>query len=178
MLFLGLDISTSVTGYTLIDKDGKVLKCSNIKLKDENSLFDKAEAIRSILKYEIFDRYSVNQVFIESSLLSFAGGKSSASVIATLTKFNGIVSYIIEKEFQIKPNFIMATSARKQIGIKIIKGIKAKIQVMDHVLQNELWYKPEFKKTGKIKDYCFDEIDSWVICKAGYLQALNNKIQA
>ena len=125
---------------------------------------------------EVFSRFPIEKVFIESSLLSFAGGKSSASVIATLTKFNGIVSYLVESEHQLSPEFIMATSARKICGIKIVKSAvgqpkkKAKEQVVDHVIEHESWYVPQYKKTGKLKDHCFDEIDSWVTARAGFMK--------
>ena len=178
-MILGIDISTSITGYTVIDKYGTAVICDHIALKDEESLFTKAELVKRVLA-SVFEKHDIEKVYIESSLLSFAGGKSSASVIATLTKFNGIISYIIRRDFYITPEFIMATSARKQIGIKIVKGTKkAKEQVMDHITLNETWFPLFYKKTGKIKDYCFDLADSWVIAKAGYLAnkpSLNKKM--
>lgn len=170
-MILGLDISTSVTGYTVIDDKGIVLECSFIDFKKCDTFFEKTTLIKGKLE-DVFHRFEITKVFIESSLLSFAGGKSSASVIALLTKFNGIVSYIVERDFKIAPDFIMATSARKICGIKIVKGIKAKEQVMTHVVDNETWYVPQFKKSGKIKDHCYDEIDSYVIARAGFIKTL------
>ena len=176
-MILGLDLSTSISGLTVIDDVGKVLHCSHIDLKKFDSLYNKTEQVRFILKQIIFDNYTLkpDKVFIESSLLTFAGGKSSASVIATLTKMNGIISYIIERDFCIVPEFIMATSARKNCGIKIVKnGTKAKEQCMQHFIQNEKWFVEnnlQYKKTGKIKDFCYDEMDSAIIARAGFIQS-------
>ena len=174
-MILGLDISTSITGYTVIDTFGIVQQCSFIDFKKCETLFEKATLIKDKLK-DVFNKFPIENVFIESSLLSFAGGKSSASVIATLTKFNGIVSYIIERDFLKSPEFIMATSARKKCGINITKGTKAKVQVMNHIILNNLCpFTLEYSRTGKIKPYFYDMVDSYVIAMAGHLKLKNEQ---
>lgn len=144
---LGLDLSTSCSGYTVIEQESKqVIICDHIDLKKENSLFDKINKVLNTLQ-GIFKTYSISQVFIEESLMLFSVGKSSAKTISTLIKFNGIISFLIENEFKIKPIHIAATSARKICGIKIEKGRKAKEQVLDYMKDNEKWFKIDYKKT-------------------------------
>lgn len=147
---LGLDLSTSCTGYTIIEQETKqTIVCEHIDLKKENNLFSKINKVLTSLKV-MFETYSINQVFIEESLMLFSVGKSSAKTISTLIKFNGIISFLIENEFKIKPIHIAATSARKICGIKIEKGKKkAKEQVLEYMKENEKWFKIELTRTRK-----------------------------
>ena len=97
----------------------------------------------------------------------FMMGKSSSHTISTLTKFNGILSWICYEEFGIKPEYIPAISARKKCGITIKRGQKAKEQVIAFLLDNEPLFNIQYTKTGKPKPYCYDEADSLIIAKAG-----------
>ena len=45
-MFLGLDVSTSIIGVSLINKTGDVLLCDHIDLRKHKNLFDKAEVVR------------------------------------------------------------------------------------------------------------------------------------
>ena len=38
-MILGLDISTSITGYTILDYSGKILACDHIDLRKEKDFF-------------------------------------------------------------------------------------------------------------------------------------------
>ena len=38
-MILGLDISTSITGYTLLNEDGELLECGHIDLRKEKNFF-------------------------------------------------------------------------------------------------------------------------------------------
>ena len=83
--------------------------------------------------------------------------------------FNGIVSYIIYDLFEIKPQYIAASSARKECGIKIKRGEKAKEVVLNHTLNNEKAFKIEYTKFGNPKPESYDRADAIVIAKAGFL---------
>ena len=39
-MILGLDISTSITGYTVLDYDGNILVCDHIDLRKEKDFFN------------------------------------------------------------------------------------------------------------------------------------------
>lgn len=168
-MILGLDISTSVTGYTIINDNGSVVVCDHIDLTKSEGFLNKASVCQANLA-KLFALYSIEQVWIEESLQMFAMGKSSAKTLAALTKFNGIVSWIVFNDFLLVPNYIAAISARKTCGIKTEKGKKGKECVMEHILANERWFKSELTKTGKLKPYCYDRADSFIIAKAGYLK--------
>ena len=167
-MILGLDISTSITGYTILNDDGSVAECSFIDLKKVKDVFGKASLCQSVFA-KLFAKYPIKKVYIEESLQMFSMGKSSAKTLATLTKFNGILSWIIFNDFLISPKHLPAISARKKAGIILVKGVKGKECVMKHILTNETWFPIQYTKTGKIKPYCYDMADSFVIAKAGYL---------
>jgi len=173
-VFLGLDISTSITGFTVLGDSGDVLLCDYINLKKENNVFDKASVVERQMQ-KIFYSYKVEQVWIEESLQMFSSGMSSAKTLATLTKFNGIVSWIVWNKFGIIPEYIAAVSARKQIGLKVQKGKKGKDVVMEYMLDKEPWFVIDYGRTGKIKPHFYDMADSFVVAKAGYIRCTNLK---
>jgi len=173
-MFLGLDISTSITGFTLLDDSGDVILCDHITLKKLNSVFDKARAVEQELQ-KLFLKYRIKQVWIEESLQMFSSGMSSAKTLATLTKFNGIISWIAWDKFDIEPEYIAAVSARKEIGLSVPKGKRGKDVVMEHMLDKESWFLVEYGRTGKIKPHFYDMADSFVIAKAGFLRCTKQK---
>ena len=136
-MILGLDISTSITGYTLIDGDEVILNSAwdTRKYKD---FFEKVVHVKKGLD-EIREEYGkrIKTVYIEQSLQSFRSGFSSAKTLSTLARFNGIVSWLVFDQYKIKPEYIAATSARKLCGIKVPRGQKAKAVVLDYLLKNE-----------------------------------------
>ena len=57
--------------------------------------------------------------------------------MAALQRFNGVVSWMVYECFEIEPNYVGATQARKLVGIKVPRGEKAKQVVMEHLLATE-----------------------------------------
>ena len=168
-MILGLDISTSITGATIIDEAGNVIHNEAWDLRKYKNFFEKA----TIVKVKIDDLKSsffVKEVYIEQSLQSFRSGFSSAKTLSTLSRFNGVVSWLCYDILKIEPEYIAATSARKKCGIKVPKGVKAKQVVIQHVIDNVPDVLIEYTKHGNPKPHCFDKADSWVVAQAGYLQ--------
>ena len=96
------------------------------------------------------------------------GGKSSAKTLSLLTRFNGIVSWLLYETFEIEPKFIGASTARKHAGIKVPRGQKAKQVVLQHLLDNEPAFKIEYTRYGNPKPESYDLAGSIVIAKAGW----------
>ena len=175
-MILGLDISTSITGYTILNPEGEIVKIGHWDLRNKNhfpNLFSKAKFIKNSLSD--LD-YKINHVFIEPALNMFMMGRSSAHTISTLIKFNGIISWMCYEQFGIEPEFIPAISARKKCGISIKRGTKAKEQVMAFLLDNEPNFHVELTKNGNPKPYCYDEADSLIIARAG-IECLKSKLK-
>lgn len=168
-MILGLDISTSITGATLVDANGKVVVMESVDTRKYKNFFEKAEKVKLFLT-NLSKDYNVEGVFIEQSLQSFRSGFSSAKTLSTLSRFNGVVSWMCYSIWNIEPEYLAATSARKLCGIKVPKGQKAKPVVLDFVLNNEPTFVIEYTKQGNPKPDSFDRADSWVIARAGFLQ--------
>ncbi len=180
-MVLGIDISTSITGFAIV-AEGQLVFYDSIDLRKYKNIFDKTVAIKEKL-LDIFEMYQCNNednirlggsdypiehIYIEQSLHMFMGGKSSAKTLSTLTRFNGIVSWLVYELFEITPEFIAATSARKKAGIKVPRGQKAKAVVLEHLLENEPAFKIEYTKHGNPKPESYDRADAIVVAHAGY----------
>jgi len=188
-MIIGFDISTSITGVAIVAED-QLVYYDSIDLRKYKDVFDKTIAFKEKLLdlYEMYQLdnesfmgdsdYPIEHIYIEQSLHMFMGGKSSAKTLSTLTRFNGIASWIIYELFEIKPKFVGATSARKQAGIKVPRGQKAKQVVLQHLLDNEPAFKIEYTKHGNPKPDSFDKADAIVIARAGYNLEQKNKEKA
>jgi hypothetical protein len=161
-MILGLDISTSITGVTVINNEGEILLCEAIDTRNKNhfpTLFHKAQKVEDYL-LDIEYKYDIKHIYIEKSLQTFRSGFSSS--------FNGIVSWICWGIWSVQPEYLSATSARKSCGIKVPRGAKAKKVVIEHLVANEPDFSIEYTKHGNPKPHEFDRADSLVIAKAGY----------
>lgn len=169
-MILGLDISTSITGATVLDKDGACVYNEYWDTRNKNkfpTIYHKAEHVKGHLK-RLHNLYKFKHVFVEQSLQSFRSGFSSAQTLSTLSRFNGMVSWMCWEMFGHEPQMLAATSARKQVGIKVSKGEKGKEKSFDFVVANEPTFVVEYTKNGNVKPGIMDKSDSWVIAKAGY----------
>ena len=169
-MILGLDISTSITGVALLEKDGAYFSTLSWNTKKPKDLFEKAKIINNLaleLKDELGDT-KVEKIFIEQSLMFLSSGMSSAGTITKLAKFNGMVSWLIYEVFGVTPEFIGVTSARKACGIKVPRGRKGKDCVMEFLLDTEPRFPVEYTRHGNPKPEAFDRADALVIAKAGY----------
>tara|TARA_Y100000593_G_scaffold34596_1_gene67959 strand:- start:2509 stop:3030 length:522 start_codon:yes stop_codon:yes gene_type:complete len=168
-MILGLDISTSIVGATVLNEAGEMVYCEAWDLRNKTKfpdLYSKAVFVRGKL-WEVDDEFGINKIFIEQSLLAFRPGLSSARTIFTLAKFNGIVSYICQDCFT-EPEYIGASTARKACGIKVPKGKKAKQTVLDFLLDNDSSFSVEYTRHGNPKPGSYDRADSYIIAKAGW----------
>ncbi len=180
-MILGVDVSTSITGFAVV-ADNVLVYYDSIDLRKYKNIFQKTVAIKEKL-LDIFEMYQldndtrlggdseypIKHIYIEQSLHMFMGGKSSAKTLSLLTRFNGIVSWLLFELFEIEPKFIGASSARKQVGIKVPRGQKAKQVVLEKLLDTEPTFKIEYTSKGNPKPESYDRADAIVIARAGYL---------
>jgi|TARA_Y100000310_G_scaffold307605_1_gene349861 Holliday junction resolvasome RuvABC endonuclease subunit len=168
-MILGLDISTSITGYTVLNYEGNILVCDHIDLRKEKNFFKKVRIINSRLE-TVHDTYEIEQVYIEQSLQSFRSGFSSAQTLSLLSKINGIVSWICYNMFGHDPKYLAATSARKACGIKVPRGQKAKAVSLQFVVDSVPGFDVQYTRHGNPKAGYADRSDSYVIAKAGWVR--------
>lgn len=116
-LILGLDVSTTTIGVCLMLVEGddkKLLLTSSISPKINKNI----KGIESLfLKKQIFENefltkyvdYGINKVIIEEPLL----GSNNIHTVATLLRFNGMISETIYRTLGIVPQFISSYDSRK-----------------------------------------------------------------
>jgi len=176
-MILGLDISTSITGYCIIDTEGEIIRCGAWDMRNKNKFaneFEKAAMIKEEL-FRIKAQYPIEKVFIEKPFMFFKGGGSSAKTMAILQRFNGIVSWITSEAFEKKPVYITATSARKSLGITIPRGTNTKKEVVNWLLENVSNFNVEYTKYGNPKPKYFDIADAIIIAKSGLKKLLDKQ---
>ncbi len=169
-MILGLDISTSIVGATIVSDTGEVITTHAWDMRNKNhfpDIYSKYNHVRGEL-LDLLSNHDIKHVFIEQSLQMFRSGFSSAKTLSTLSSFNGVVTYLCYRELGIKAEHIPASSARKSCGITITRGTKAKEQVVKFLLDNEPKFIVEYTKSGNLKPKYYDIADSIVIAKAGY----------
>lgn len=175
MNFLGLDVSTSILGWAVLDERRSVIELNHIDFSKCESFWEKVD-LAEIELGKVVAKYSPSQIFIEEPMLSFKQGQSSATTISTLLRFNGLVSYFARLHGKIDPVMISVSTARKTCGMKIQRtskcGISGKQQAFDWCVAGPLHdLEPDFPrtKTGKVKPFIFDRVDAYVICNAGVI---------
>jgi len=168
-MILGLDISTTITAFTVLDEDGKIVLCEAVRLEKLKDIFIKASNIKKYVD-NLNKTYDIKAIYVEEPLMSFSAGMSSAKTISTLMRFNGIVSWICCDVIGLDPQFISAATARRMYGVKTEKGRKAKEVVFEAVLDQEPDFKVELTAHGNPVPGSMDRSDSFIIAKAGYLQ--------
>jgi len=166
-MILGLDVSTSITGASVINDEGKLIFCEAWRTDRPNSSFyDKLYIIKKRLR-SIKELFKIKAVFIEEPLMGFKSGFSSAQTISKLQRFNGAVSWICKETFNAGPSQLRASTARKACGIHIKRGEKSKEIVLKYLLDNEEDFSISYTKYGNPVKGSYDMADSVVIAKAG-----------
>ena len=173
-MILGLDVSTSITGATVIDLKGNVVYCEAWDTRKFKSFFEKASFVNNKLT-DVRIGYPITKVVIEQSLQMFRPGFSSAKVLTLLSKFNGVVSWLCYNTFGLEPEYVSANSARKSCGIKVERGKKAKEVVLKFVLDNVDGFEVQYTRSNNPKPGSYDRADSYIIAHAGYLECQNIK---
>ena len=75
-MILGLDVSTSITGYTILDHDDKIIRCNAWDMRNKRKFknhFDKANFIRDELCF-IKVQFPIERVYIEQPFMFFNSG--------------------------------------------------------------------------------------------------------
>ena len=183
-MILGIDVSTSITGFAIVG-DGQLLHYTSIDLRKYKDVFSKTIAIKEKILdlYEMYQlnnddtpsagwgdsKFPIQAIYIEQPFMFFNSGGSSAKTMAALQKFNGIVSWLVYEIFEIKPEYLGASAARKLAGIKVPRGKKAKQVVLEHLLDTEPAFTIEYTKHGNPKPESYDRADAIVIAQAGWI---------
>ena len=178
-MILGVDVSTSITGFAVV-ADDQLVYYDSVDLRKYKNIFDKTIAIKEKILdlYEMYQcnnedsmrlgasDYPIKHIYVEQPFTFFNSGGSSAKTMATLQKFNGIVSWLLYEVFEIRPEYVGATSARKHCGIKVPRGKKAKQVVLEHLLEHEPAFKIEYTRHGNPPPESYDRADAIIVARA------------
>lgn len=117
-IILGLDISTSCIGVCVVKDDGvnkpEILHLShktpkiNRKIKGIEALFLRKQIFEEEFINHIATAFTITDVIIEEPLLS----SNNVNTVATLLRFNGMISEAIYRIIGVVPNFISSYDAR------------------------------------------------------------------
>jgi len=180
---IGLDISTSVVGVVVLDTAQRLILAEAIVTKPSDTFWQKADLVRAELM-RVLSPFAgmIKGVYVEENLQRFRPGFTSASVLMTLAKMNGLVSYFARQILNLDPIDINVNNARKTIGCKIIKKTKANPSPLPTKEQVIRWttakeptfpWKHKILKSGPRKGQkvmlkcCEDMADAYIIAKAG-----------
>jgi Holliday junction resolvasome RuvABC endonuclease subunit len=166
---LGLDVSTSRVGITIMNSDTELLHCMVVKLDPKEALEDRCFQIERALQLN-YNQYNIKEIYIEAPFVMFSGGKTTAMTMAKLQRFNGMVSWMVRNLYGICAVPIAANKARGLIGLKIKRGEKTKLKVIEWA-QKEYPedFVVEYTRYGNPKPGTDDKADSIVIARAGLL---------
>lgn len=164
-MILSLDISTSCIGYSLFDENGKLIELNCIKFGDKITIFEKLEEFKKATEY--LKKFPITFIAIEEPLKKFMGKFSSATTIALLNFFNGMISSYLFLEFGMEPIYFNVNNARKLAfpNLKVEReGNSMKHEIWNKVMTLEPlinWrYGP---RSRKLLDENYDMADAYVI---------------
>ena len=95
-----------------------LIKSEGIHLSNLKTLYDKAGYVHDHF-LKLSKEYDIEKIYIEEALQSFRRGLSSAKTLSTLSRFNGIISYLAFKTFDCEPDLVNVIKARSTLGIKL-----------------------------------------------------------
>tara|TARA_R110002126_G_scaffold141747_6_gene286880 strand:- start:226 stop:795 length:570 start_codon:yes stop_codon:yes gene_type:complete len=177
-MILGLDISTSTIGWSVLPLEGFSPVLGFIPLSKLENLYSKASRFKEVL-LELSEKYDIQEVFIEEDLKRFRRGFSSASTLQMLSRFNGMSSLIVYQTLDLTPTLVNVNKARKMIGVNIDRKDKTKPtkdKVFEWVVKDlgsSVIWPTKVLKSGPRKGLeiliteCGDMSDGYVISKAG-----------
>ena len=170
-MILGLDISTSKIGYCVLNQKKEIIANEFLKLKPLQ-LEDRAEIFYDLLT-ALKKKHKIKHVFVEQPFSMFGGGRTTATTMAKLQRFNGMCSFAVRRIFKMNPVLIAANKARGLVGLKIKRGEDTKKKIIEWV---EKKYPKDFvyelTSYGNPRPGTDDKADAVIIALAG-MEILN-----
>lgn len=178
MIIVGIDCSTSICGWSFINKETKELldwgyHIFNKKHTISERVFDFKNKVLPYIE-------TADEVVLEERLKSFSFGKTSADTIMNLAQINGAVDFILKDFFGYQNvHVIEPRTARKQaLGMGILpkkKAFEMNLLTKQGKVDTKMWivkevqkrypdFPLEYKKNSQnLKDHIYDVCDSIVL---------------
>ena len=161
---IGLDVSSSVIGYGIIEFDQSTInlvKYGHIKPpgSDKGSLafrgLEASKKVRELLKAE-----SPDAVAVEMYANRFSAGRSSARTIIVLSFFNELMSLTSLDSVGIETDKYTVANIRSTISKYLKNKSISKEQIFDVIKATVPGFKPRISKNGNIGTESFDQADA------------------
>ena len=166
-MILGIDISTSKIGISIIDYKENLILSELLKMKTTDSLEKRTEIFNQKM-IQIRRKHDIKNIFIEQPYMAFSGGKTTAVTMAKLQRFNGMCCYAIYDLFGFPASLIQANKARGLVELKIKRGDNTKLKVIEWVSKKyPKDFIVEYTRHGNPKPGTDDKADAVVIANAG-----------
>ena len=171
-----LDVSSSCIGFALFDDKANLMELNYVKFNSKLSLFEKVEEFKKVIAH-IF-QMDIKRIAIEEPLKKFKGKFSSASTIAVLNIFNGMISATLYNHFKIEPIYYNVRSARTIVfpKFKATEGSSQKHEVWSRVMEMEPTINWKYGiRSRKLLDENYDMADAYVVGMADILTVIKQK---
>lgn len=175
---IGLDISSSTVGWAILaynESGYKLEEYGHIKPLKSNKGSLSVRAADYLDKITNFlSKKSPDSVAIEAYANKFSRGRSTARTIIVLSVFNEITSVGSIKAVDIEPSRYAVVTIRSILSKIAGRKISSKEEAFDFILNNFDNFNLRKKKTGNIKDECFDEADAIAVALTHIYKELDN----
>lgn len=169
--FLGLDINTNHTGFTLLDENGKCIECGQFNTENLSNVFEKAWFVGKSLRElkertdkEFKDKPQQPRwiIAVEDFLRGFFGAAWQTQHLFVLAQMNSLIcneSYLM---FDMLPERIHVHRARALFGLKTDKK-KVKETVQAYVANKLSEFEWKVRSSGNLVKWSYDVADSYLI---------------
>ena len=174
MRILGLDISSSTIGWSLlevIDDKVSLIKYGHLKPPSKKKSKDNFALRLDFAFEEIKTLASMNAdvIAIEDYAKKFSSGRSSANTILVLASFNEVCGLSAYKATGKQPVRIPVTTLRKLVKNEYQESVKDKDEVLAFCKKHFKNFNSVLNRAGNIKAECYDEADSIIVALGYYL---------
>jgi Holliday junction resolvasome RuvABC endonuclease subunit len=175
---LGLDISSSVIGWALLEDDGKggsLIDYGHLKPppKPKGSIAFRASAAYDMVS-DLLNRKSPDSVAIEAYASKFSAGRSTARTIIVLSVFNEVISMACLREASIEPHKYAVSTIRSCLSKIGGRKISSKEEAFDFIVDNITNFKTRENRAGNLAKQCLDEADAIAVALAHIYKESNN----
>ena len=162
-MILGLDVSTTRIGWAIINQKQELIDSGVFKTKKDQSLEERAENLSKNVLEPLSVVHRISEVRVEEPFSMFSGGKTTAKTMSSLQRFNGMVSLLTHQIWDNPPTMVNSRTARARCGIKVPRGTKAKVVIVEWVDNYYEKFKVELTRHGNPKPGTDDEADAIVV---------------
>jgi Holliday junction resolvasome RuvABC endonuclease subunit len=165
---LGLDISSSTVGWSLVEYDDDketLLEYGHIKplgSKKGTLAFRAADYLKTIKKF-LVDK-SPDSIAIEAYASRFPRGRSTAKTIITLSLFNEVTSIACLHALNMETTSYAVVTIRSILSKMSKTKITSKEEAFDYVKEYFDNFKVRDNRAGNLAKECLDEADAIAVC--------------